>query len=100
MADEIAAALKKRRPKKKKKKPLVYINLSNCKYEVVYDVSEELGWKVVDDDDDFDDWNVYWTDTSVSTERVMKMQKFQKINHFPGMYQIARKAELARNLTR
>lgn len=39
-------------------------------------------------------------DTSVSPERVMKMQQFQRINHFPGMINIARKAGLARHLTR
>ena len=58
-------------------------------------------------------WNVFWTDMSVSTERAMKMSPFQvqrtraacgdgvqKINHFPGMSEIARKNGLARNLNR
>ena len=77
----------------------MYVNLTNCKYDVVYESAEELGWRPVFDDDNIE-WNLFWTDTSVSTERVMRLQKFQKINHFPGMYQICRKGDLARSLTR
>ncbi|XP_074457890.1 tubulin polyglutamylase TTLL13 isoform X3 [Larus michahellis] len=47
-----------------------------------------------------EEWTVYWTDCSVSLERVMKMKRFQKINHFPGMIEICRKDLLARNLNR
>lgn len=39
-------------------------------------------------------------DTSVVPERIMKMQAYQKINHFPGMNGIARKVPLARNFAR
>uniref|UniRef100_A0A8D0KRB0 Tubulin polyglutamylase TTLL13 n=1 Tax=Strix occidentalis caurina TaxID=311401 RepID=A0A8D0KRB0_STROC len=47
-----------------------------------------------------EEWTVYWTDYSVSLERVMEMKRFQKINHFPGMIEICRKDLLARNLNR
>ncbi|KAM9532612.1 tubulin polyglutamylase TTLL13 isoform 2-T2 [Guaruba guarouba] len=47
-----------------------------------------------------EEWTVYWTDSSVSLERVMEMKRFQKINHFPGMIEICRKDLLARNLNR
>ncbi|NWR81599.1 TTL13 polyglutamylase, partial [Centropus unirufus] len=47
-----------------------------------------------------EEWTVYWTDNSVSLERVMEMKRFQKINHFPGMLEICRKDLLARNLNR
>ena len=36
-------------------------------------------------------WDLYWTDLSVSVERVSKMHPFQCINHFPGMLDICRK---------
>ncbi|ERE68117.1 tubulin polyglutamylase TTLL13 [Cricetulus griseus] len=49
---------------------------------------------------DNDDWTVYWTDYSVSLERVMEMKSYQKINHFPGMSEICRKDLLARNMSR
>uniref|UniRef100_A0A8C3GGY4 Tubulin polyglutamylase TTLL13 n=1 Tax=Cairina moschata TaxID=8855 RepID=A0A8C3GGY4_CAIMO len=47
-----------------------------------------------------EEWTLYWTDYSVSLERVMEMKRFQKINHFPGMIEICRKNLLARNLNR
>ncbi|XP_035157206.2 tubulin polyglutamylase TTLL6 isoform X3 [Callithrix jacchus] len=47
-----------------------------------------------------DDWTLYWTDYSVSLERVMEMKSYQKINHFPGMSEICRKDLLARNMSR
>jgi tubulin polyglutamylase TTLL6/13 len=46
------------------------------------------------------DWNLYWTDTAVAGERLMRMQPFQKINHFPLMSTLARKASLGRTLNR
>ena len=41
---------------------------------------------------------LYWTDTSVSIERIMKLKSTQKINHFTGMLEICRKKALAKNL--
>ncbi|KAH0626768.1 hypothetical protein JD844_001954 [Phrynosoma platyrhinos] len=49
---------------------------------------------------DVDDWTLYWTDYSVSLDRVMEMKSYQKINHFPGMSEICRKDLLARNMSR
>ncbi|KAL2100579.1 hypothetical protein ACEWY4_002340 [Coilia grayii] len=47
-----------------------------------------------------EEWTVYWTDLTVSLERVMDMKAYQKINHFPGMIEICRKDLLARNMNR
>ncbi|KAJ7313677.1 hypothetical protein JRQ81_005282 [Phrynocephalus forsythii] len=47
-----------------------------------------------------DDWTLYWTDYSVSLDRVLEMKSYQKINHFPGMSEICRKDLLARNMSR
>ncbi|GAX78290.1 hypothetical protein CEUSTIGMA_g5732.t1 [Chlamydomonas eustigma] len=85
----------KKRKKKKKAPPPIRINLSNCKYEVLRIVQRKLGWKEVGDDED---WEIYWTDTSVSMERVLKLTKIQKINHFNGMLELCRKRNMARNL--
>ncbi|KAK2508324.1 hypothetical protein MC885_013189 [Smutsia gigantea] len=73
------------------------INLTSCKYESVRRAAQMCGLKEVGDDEE---WTVYWTDCSVSLERVMDMKRFQKINHFPGMTEICRKDLLARNLNR
>ena len=45
-----------------------------CKYECVRRASKRLGFREVSDDDD---WNIYWTDTSVGIERVAQMKKWQ-----------------------
>ena len=37
-------------------------------------VSKRFGFKEVTDDED---WNLYWTDYSVTLERVMDMKKYQ-----------------------
>ncbi|NXK68719.1 TTL13 polyglutamylase, partial [Sylvietta virens] len=47
-----------------------------------------------------EEWTVYWTDTTVTLDRLMEMKRFQKINHFPGMIELCRKDLLARNLNR
>ncbi|KXZ41785.1 hypothetical protein GPECTOR_284g755 [Gonium pectorale] len=93
---------KKVKGKRKKPPPPIRINLSSCKYEVLRIVQRKLGWKEVGDDED---WEIYWTDTSVSIERIMKLTRIQlyaaglgKINHFSGMLEICRKRAMARNL--
>ncbi|XP_009881346.1 PREDICTED: tubulin polyglutamylase TTLL6 [Charadrius vociferus] len=73
------------------------INLTTCKYESVRRAARCCGLKEAGENEE---WTVYWTDYSVSLERVMKMKRFQKINHFPGMIEICRKDLLARNLNR
>ncbi|XP_014378745.2 tubulin polyglutamylase TTLL13 [Alligator sinensis] len=83
--------------KRKKRVRVLSINLTNCKYESVRRAARRCGLKEVGDDEE---WTVYWTDCSVSLERVMEMKRFQKINHFPGMTEICRKDLLARNLSR
>ncbi|XP_045417647.1 tubulin polyglutamylase TTLL13P isoform X2 [Lemur catta] len=91
--DDLEVGKRKRR---RKHRPLA-INLTNCKYESVRRAAQMCGLKEVGEDEE---WTVYWTDYSVSLERVMDMKRFQKINHFPGMTEICRKDLLARNLNR
>jgi tubulin polyglutamylase TTLL6/13 len=45
-----------------------------CKYECVRRAAKRLNFREVSDEDD---WNVYWTDTSVGIERVAQMKKWQ-----------------------
>ncbi|XP_047401569.1 tubulin polyglutamylase TTLL6 isoform X1 [Sciurus carolinensis] len=83
--------------KKKRKKKRLVINLSSCRYESVRRVAQQYGLR---EGGDNDDWTLYWTDYSVSLERVMDVKSYQKINHFPGMSEICRKDLLARNMSR
>ncbi|CAF1176351.1 unnamed protein product [Adineta steineri] len=82
---------------KKKRKRMYFICVSMCKYDCVRRAAKRLNFREVGDDDD---WNVYWTDTSVGIERVAQMKKWQKINHFPGMSEVCRKDFLTRNMSR
>lgn len=73
------------------------INLSSCRYESVRRAAQLYGLR---EGGENEDWTLFWTDYSVSLERVMEMKSYQKINHFPGMSEICRKDLLARNMGR
>ena len=45
-----------------------------------------------------DEWDVTWHDLGITADFLSKMQPFQKVNQYPGMYVITRKNYLARNL--
>ena len=87
----------KRTTSKKKKKYQIAVNLSNCKYDIVRDVIRKKGWIEVDEEAD---WQLCWTDTSVGLERLLRLSKTQKINHFSGMLEICRKKSLCRNIAK
>lgn len=59
--------------KKKKKKP-IGICMIATKYECVRRVAKKLAFKEVDENED---WSLFWTDTSVSIDRVNQMKKWQ-----------------------
>ncbi|KYN16940.1 Tubulin polyglutamylase TTLL13 [Trachymyrmex cornetzi] len=81
----------------KKKRRFLTICTVNCKYDVVRRVAVRFGMREVTEDSS---WDIYWTDLSISVERVKDMKRFQRVNHFPGMTEICRKDLLARNLNR
>ncbi|KAJ3275781.1 Tubulin polyglutamylase ttll6 [Terramyces sp. JEL0728] len=80
--------------KRVKKVAGLNINLANCKYEILREISGSLGFNIVE----HDEWVLFWIDTGVSLERVLDMKSFQRINHFPGMHEICRKDYLARKV--
>ena len=92
----------KTRPSKhKRQRKLVALLLS--KYDSVWSTTEELGWTphAADAEEEVGKkYHVCWSDTSVSLERIMKMGRMQKINHYPGMLELVRKAGTARNLNK
>ncbi|XP_053703538.1 tubulin polyglutamylase ttll6 isoform X1 [Synchiropus splendidus] len=83
--------------RKKKVKKRLWINLTNCKYESVRRAACKFG---LHEAIEGEDWTLFWTDCSVSLDRVKDMKQYQKINHFPGMSEICRKDSLARNMNR
>ena len=46
-----------------------------------------------------EDWTLYWADTGSQAAGVV-LNQYQRINHFPGMFEICRKDFLSRNLHR
>jgi tubulin polyglutamylase TTLL6/13 len=76
------------------------VNVSRTKYAVVrYVFQKVLGFKLVEEETD-ETCDVYWCDGGIDASRLMLLKPYQKINHFPGMHEIARKNNLARNLNR
>ena len=84
-----------RRVRDPKEAPLV-INVLYTQYEVLKDVGEEANFTLSYDEEE--DWDVYWIDGAVSPAFLLKMQPYQRTNHFPGMIALARKNLLAKNL--
>eukprot|EP00117_Sycon_ciliatum_P018810 scpid36550/ scgid1439/ Tubulin polyglutamylase TTLL6; Tubulin--tyrosine ligase-like protein 6 len=84
-------------PKPSKQRKQLSACLTACKYDCVRRVCKRYGLRTVAESDD---WNLYWTDLSVSVDRVMDVRVYQKINHFPGIPEISRKDFLARNMMR
>lgn len=41
-----------------------------------------------------------WRDTAIGIDFLANMLQYQKVNHFPGMYNLSRKTHLTRNLKR
>ncbi|KAH8875798.1 Tubulin polyglutamylase TTLL13 [Schistosoma japonicum] len=60
--------------KKKRKKRQLTVNLSNCKYESVRRVLKRFGFRETEDDED---WCLYWTDYSVTIDKVLVMKQWQ-----------------------
>eukprot|EP01063_Lacrimia_lanifica_P022199 TRINITY_DN29863_c0_g1_i1.p1 TRINITY_DN29863_c0_g1~~TRINITY_DN29863_c0_g1_i1.p1 ORF type:complete len:790 (+),score=323.91 TRINITY_DN29863_c0_g1_i1:142-2511(+) len=87
--------------RKRRKKGKVIVNTSFCKYDAVRKAASDLDW-VEDPNEDGEQgqFNLFWTDTSVAIYRVMKLQNWQRINHFPSMHTIARKVQLSMTLSK
>jgi hypothetical protein len=96
-SDSEDALAKSNKSKKQKKKRQIGICVTNTKYECVRRVGRKLGFREVEENED---WTLFWTDTSVSIDRVNQMKRWQKINHYPGMSEICRKDFLTRNMNR
>eukprot|EP00347_Sterkiella_histriomuscorum_P018900 403343740 len=84
------------------KPPRITFNAFNTQYSIIKDIArKEFGWRVISQKDPWApnvDWDIQWTDLAPPLEKFPKIKPYQKINHFPGMFNIARKNYLARNL--
>ena len=81
------------------------MNVAQTKYHVVKYVGKKIfGMRLSaythESSDEKNEWDLYWCDNGVTVDRLYKMKSYQRINHFPGMYALARKDHLARNLNK
>lgn len=76
--------------------------IADCKYDVVREAAKMKGWKLVNENPEevARHCHVYWVDVPAVVERIQQLQRWQRINHFPGMSNVARKGRLAQNLGR
>lgn len=78
----------------------ICINLTYTKYPIIeYIVKKVFGWKVVKNDK-FKDYDLVWCDGAIQGDMLKNFKLFQKVNHFPGMFALSRKSNLARNLSK
>ncbi|KAM3131882.1 hypothetical protein pb186bvf_016003 [Paramecium bursaria] len=101
--------VKKKKTKKPKETLIVNVSgifnystkhLKDCKYPVVRYVAKKMQNWIVQTEEDATNWDLWWTDGAVYSDLLGRMQQYQKVNHFPGMYSLARKNHLGRNLMR
>ncbi|CAN0010981.1 unnamed protein product, partial [Discosporangium mesarthrocarpum] len=79
----------------------VLMSVAECKYDVVREAARTLGWKLVDGETETSrKCHIYWVDVANIIERLQHLRPWQRINHFPGMSNVARKGRMAQNLDR
>lgn len=83
-----------------KKKPRIVCNVGDTQYDVIKSVAKSKLFWHLNSDFTNEEWDLQWTDSAVSPDKLSKMKPYQKINHFPGMYGICKKNYLAWNLNR
>ena len=90
------------RSKSKSNEQVTFLAGEHCLYSVVKRSAAALGWKLIDEsasDKVKRNCHVIWVDRSFVNDKLfLSLQKWQRINHFPGMTNICRKTRLAHNL--
>ena len=76
--------------------PPLTINITYTQYEIMHDVAKECNLRTSVEEEE--DWDIWWIDGPTIPALLVKMKNYQRTNHFPGMYVLARKNLLAKNL--
>ncbi|CBN77236.1 conserved unknown protein [Ectocarpus siliculosus] len=103
VTSERQGSLSKRSKRKSSRSSQVLMCIADCKYDVVRAAAQAKGWKLVNEDPEASSsrkCHVYWIDVPAIVERMQHLHRWQRINHFPGMSNVARKGRLAQNLDR
>lgn len=78
-----------------RERPLV-INVIYTQYEVLLDAAKETNLCLSNDEEA--DWDIWWIDGPILPTLLHKMASYQRTNHLPAVFVLARKNLLARNL--
>jgi len=76
--------------------PHLTINILYTQYEIIHEVA--VGCHLRTTVDEEEDWDIWFIDGPSIPTLLQKMKNYQRTNHFPGMYVMARKNLLAKNL--
>ncbi|GMH70097.1 hypothetical protein TL16_g05323 [Triparma laevis f. inornata] len=96
-----ANADKKKNTKRRKQRPesVTFFAGDVCRYDCVKMAAQNQNWNLITDASPLQkSCNIYWIDTSTINEYFGGLKPWQRINHFMGMSNIARKSRLAQNL--
>ena len=74
----------------------IAINSSLCKYPAVRKCATTSGWEEADEKSD--DWQIFWTDLSVSHQRVKALQQLQRLQQPSHQHHQGRQCELRHRL--
>ncbi|CAM9454731.1 unnamed protein product [Ectocarpus fasciculatus] len=102
-SERLGSLPKRSRKKSSRSSQQVLMCIADCKYDVVRAAAQAKGWKLVNEDPEASSTrkcHVYWIDVPAIVERMQHLHRWQRINHFPGMSNVARKGRLAQNLDR
>lgn len=84
---------------KQEREPRLIMYAAFTQYEVVKEVGKTVfNYHLTKNEQK--DWDIAWFDGAISLKLLQKMWPHQRTNHFPGMYNLARKNCLGRHLMR
>lgn len=75
----------------------IWVNITNTHYPIIRQVVEELGYKITESDTKP---LLFWYDSGGQLEIASSLELWQFYNHFPSIWSISRKVELAKNIER
>ena len=55
-------------------------------YILIEQVAKETGWRVSKSENPNQEYDVYWSDLGIDSDRLSSLKPYQKTNHFPAMF--------------
>ena len=70
-------------------------------YPLIEEVARDvMFWRITKQENPNSEFDVYWQDLGIESDRLSTLKPYQKVNHFPAMFNITRKTYLAKNIKR